>query len=75
MRPRQAIVLTIAALGAGFVGASIHGVATVNADLEAMAPARHTIEQRVLDTRGDDCPFREKNRDPRNRGAADDTEI
>jgi hypothetical protein len=58
MRPRQAIILSIGAAGAGLLGASVHGVGTVNADLESLAPVRQQIQQRVIDTRHD-CPLRE----------------
>jgi hypothetical protein len=71
MRPRQAILLTIGALGAGLVGASVQGVTAVNADLENMSSARQQLH-RVLDSERDDCPLRD--RKPQ-RSTPSDTEI
>jgi hypothetical protein len=53
MKARQAILLTIGALGAGFVGASVQGVTAVNADLERMSETRQQLH-RVLDRKHDD---------------------
>jgi hypothetical protein len=77
MRPRQAILLTIGALGAGFLGASVHGVATVNADLERMAPVRHTLEKSVSDRRHRDCDAktRDGEREPTRARPTVDAEI
>lgn len=55
MRPRQAIILSIGALGAGLIGASVHGVTTVNADLERIVQVRQ-MEQRMIKHERD-CPF------------------
>lgn len=62
MRPRQAIIFSIGALGAGFIGASVHGVTTVNADLERMVQVRQ-VEQRIIDHRSD-CPLPERRTPP-----------
>jgi hypothetical protein len=64
MKARQAILLTIGALGAGFVGASVQGVTAVNADLERMSETRQQMHQ-VLDRKHDDCPYRDRQRPSR----------
>jgi hypothetical protein len=61
-RVRQIAAASTAALGFTLLGGAVHGMTTVDSRLQALARPPATQNRMLIDHRGGECPFEERER-------------